>query len=242
MQSPSSMKVRIGVVTAGTTNPPELMCAPYLPGRRLLYGVMSNGGGSLQWLSQLSGQPIDRLIALPRSNSDDLLLLPYLNGERSPIWDSNASGVFLGLRTAHGLGDLAHAVMQGVAFSLRQNLELVEQHASLKVQTVVVSGGAARLQTWNRIKADVLSKRIVTQKSPHAGILGIAVLAAVATGVYPTIESAAESMIHTAALLEPREDLRPRANRMFDIYKRSYPALRDIFTDLSAINQGEFDQ
>jgi sugar (pentulose or hexulose) kinase len=56
---------------------------------------MSNGGGSLQWLSQLSGQPIDRLIALPRSNSDDLLLLPYLNGERSPIWDSNASAAQL---------------------------------------------------------------------------------------------------------------------------------------------------
>jgi xylulokinase len=99
-----------------------------------------------------------------------------------------------------------------------------------------------RNKPMHRPSQHPLCRRIVTQKSPHAGILGIAVLAAVATGVYPTIESAAESMIHTAALLEPREGLRPRANRMFDIYKRSYPALRDIFTDLSAIKQGELDQ
>jgi sugar (pentulose or hexulose) kinase/mannitol-1-phosphate/altronate dehydrogenase len=227
----------IGVVTTGLTAANELICAPYLPGTRLLYGVTSSGGGSLQWFSHLSGQTIESLLDCPKSTSEELLFLPYLDGERSPIWDPHASGVFFGLRATHRQGDLSRAVLEGVAFSLRQNLEIVERHCPFTIEEIAVSGGASRSRLWNQIKANVMSKRIAVPRNPQAGVLGAAILASVAAGVYPTLESATGSMTQVAEYFDPHEDASRRLDRLYVIYKKLYPALRDIFPEL----RGETD-
>jgi sugar (pentulose or hexulose) kinase len=216
----------IGVVTSNDYATERLMCAPYLPGKKLLYGVTSSGGGSLPWFSRFAGKSIDELLASTAVTSSELIFLPYLEGERAPIWDPLASGVLVGLRSSHGQGDVARAVLEGVAFSLRQIIELVETHAAFRPQTLIASGGGSTAAVWNQIKADVLDKEVVTLRNPHAGILGAAILASVAGGFYADIESAAVRMTRTAQHFRPIETNRRHMDEMFALYNEVYPALR----------------
>ena len=222
----------IGIVTSQHFATKELMCAPYLAGKKLLYGVISSGGGAFQWFSRFSGKSIDELLALHPESANGLLFLPYLEGERSPIWDAQASGVLLGLRSTHKESDVARAVLEGVAFSLRQNLNLVEEQASYKPDTVVASGGASRIELWNQIKADVLGKDVVALRNPQAGIQGAAILAAVAIGQYPNPEAASVAMVQTAKRVQSRPQNRQHLNNMFALYERVYPALHETLTQL----------
>jgi len=224
----------IGVVTDRDLTSEHLICAPFLPGRRLFYGVTSCGGGSLQWFRRLVGQPMEAAADSMSSPDDDLLFLPYLEGERSPIWDPDASGVLLGLRSTHGADDVGRAVLEGVAFSLRQIWESIEAHAPLRTNTLVASGGASTSETWNQIKADVLNKRIASLQNPHAGIQGAAILAAVAIGIYPDPETASQAMCSTISSFSPSTDDRGHIDRMFALYKGVYPALRNTLHSLSA--------
>ena len=216
----------IGVVTSSHHAAERLMCAPYLPGKELLYGVTSSGGGSLAWFSRFSGKSINELLASAAAASSELIFLPYLDGERSPIWDPQASGVLVGLRSSHGQGDVARAILEGVAFSLRQILELVETHAAFRPETLVASGGGSMAALWNQIKADVLGKDVVTLRNPHAGIQGAAILASVAGEMYPDIETAAVQMTATAQRFRPMEINRRHMDEMYALYNEIYPALR----------------
>ncbi len=226
----------IGMVTTQSSAPPQLVCAPFLPGKRLLYGVTSCGGGSLQWFNQLTGKPFPELLACAKSNEDELLFLPYLNGERAPIWDPNASGVFVGLRSSHRLEHLTRAVLDGVAFSLRQNLELVEASVPERSMTVTVTGGPAEGEVWNQIKADIFAKTVITQRVEQAGALGAAMLAAVGADAFPTIEAAATSMASVRAAFHPQTSLRSQHERLFAIYKSLYPSLKETFSCLNRTN------
>ena len=185
-----------------------LMLAPYLgdePQRRrapaCCYGVTSAGGGSLDWyanafvpdLLQAYGQApagtqvpggLEAMAASAPAGAGGLIFLPYLNGERAPIWDAEARGVFFGLSSTHRHAHLARAVMEGVAFSLRQVLARVEAATGARVDRVHASGGPARLALWNQIKADVLGRPLVIPRETHAACLGAAMLAAIGSGWY----------------------------------------------------------
>ena len=224
----------IGIVTTELSSTEELICAPYLSGKKLLYGVTSSGGGSLQWFREFSGKSIDELLAAATVTANGLLFLPYLEGERSPIWDPHTSGALLGLRNVHGEGDVTRAILEGVAFSLRQNLEIIEKHTLLTPKTLIASGGASRAQLWNQIKADVLAKDVVTLQNPHAGIQGAAILAAVAVGLYPDPETAAVTMTQMAERFHPQPGNRQHMNRMYALYSEVYPALHGTLCRLNA--------
>jgi sugar (pentulose or hexulose) kinase/mannitol-1-phosphate/altronate dehydrogenase len=224
----------IGIITDNWYSTDHLMCAPYLPGRNLFYGVIYNGGGSLQWFKRFLNKPMDAVVASFAHSSNELLFLPYLEGERSPIWDPHASGALLGLRTVHGQGDVTRAILEGVAFSLRQNLESIERHLPVAATTLVASGGASTILPWNQIKADVLNMNVATLRNPHAGMQGAAILAAVAVKLYPNVETAAATMANTAGVFSPQAANRGHANRMYAIYNEVYPALRKILHRLSS--------
>jgi sugar (pentulose or hexulose) kinase/mannitol-1-phosphate/altronate dehydrogenase len=224
----------IGIVTSLFSSAEQLICAPYLPGKHLLYGVMSTGGGSLQWFRKFSRKSIDELLAITSASAAGLLFLPYLEGERSPIWDTHASGVLLGLRSVHNEGDVARAILEGVAFSLRQNLEILEAHALVRPDIVIASGGASRIQLWNQIKANVIKRDVVTLRNPHAGIHGAAILAAVAVGMYPDIETAAVAMTQMADKFGPQPHTLPHMDRMYTLFNQVYPALQGTLSQLNA--------
>jgi sugar (pentulose or hexulose) kinase len=224
----------IGAIVKRDHRVPELVCAPFLPGRKLLYGVTSCGGGSLEWYRQAFRRKFASLFQEARrapAGSDGLLFLPYLEGERAPIWDPFASGAFIGIRSGHGEGHFVRAILEGVAFSLRQVLELVDCRATTGSDPLIVSGGAARVALWNRIKADVLQRAISLPKCPQTGVLGAAILAAVATRRYSSCDEAARAMVRFKGRVEPNPDCAGLYGDSFERYRGLYPALQGWFAD-----------
>jgi sugar (pentulose or hexulose) kinase len=248
--------------TGGPDWPDRLMLAPYLgadqgEARRVCYGVTSAGGGSLEWYgNRLVGELLrahgldlpdgggERLAALAEEapvGAGGLIFLPYLHGERAPIWDARARGVFFGLSGRHGHAHLARAVLEGVAYSLRQVLEAVEGAVGARVERVVVSGGPASLGVWNQIKADVLGRPVAAPRVTHAACLGAAMLAAVGVGLHANAARAAEAMVHAGAEAAPDPRRAARYNAFFALYESLYPRLRPAFAELAAIQVSEED-
>lgn len=225
----------LGVVSCVSHWVPELMCAPYLPGKRLFYGVTSNGGGSLAWYKGAFSKSVEELICLAESapaGSDSLLFLPYLDGERSPIWDARACGAFVGIQSLHGEAHFVRAILEGVAFSLRQILDLVDQDAGNLTEPIVISGGAARSGSWNQIKANVWARpAAVTENLDSAG-LGAAMLAAVAAGEYRDCETAARGMARLRARYTVDPGLAARYEQFYRVYCELYPALKNCMARL----------
>ena len=225
----SGTSEHVGTVVSAEQRVPELICAPFLDGKRLFYGVTTCGGGSLEWYRRTFGTPLEELIeraAQTPAGCEGLLFLPYLEGERAPIWDAQASGAFVGLRGRHGQGHFVRAILEGVAYSLRQILEIVERHAATG-ESVIVSGGPSGIGLWNQIKSDVLGRPLVRAGSAHAGVLGAAMLAAVGAGMYATAEEAARGMATLAERFAPEAAQRAMYGEMFARYTKLYPALRE---------------
>jgi xylulokinase len=221
----------IGVVTEKCHSVPALISAPYLPGLNLFYGVTSSGGGSLDWFLRAFDYELEDLLRAAEAapaGSGGLTFLPYLEGERAPIWDASASGAFIGIR-AHHRGHFARALLEGVAFSLRHNLETVERHAGMAAGPLVISGGGARIRLWNRIKAGVLERTVAVPRNPQVGVAGAAMLAAAAVGLHSSCAEAARAMVQPQDSVEPaREDI-PQYRESYERYRQLYPALKRWF-------------
>ncbi len=171
--------------------------------------------------------------------SGGLIFLPYLNGERAPIWDADARGVFFGLNSAHRHAHLARAVMEGVAFSLRQVLARVEAASGARVEQLHASGGPARLALWNQIKADVLGRPLLIPRQPHPACLGAAMLAAIGSGWYGGAAPAAEAMVQLGGEVTPNPAHAARYEDLFAVYVNLYPQLRGAYAQLAAIELSE---
>ncbi len=233
-----------------------LMLAPYLGddlagasrAARVCYGVTSAGGGSLDWyanaLAHAAGTQADLEAAAASAppGAGGLIFLPYLNGERAPMWDADARGVFFGLNSAHRQAHFARAVLEGVAFSLRQVLALVEAAAGARVDRLHASGGPARLALWNQIKADVLGRPLVIPRETHAACLGAAMLAAIGSGWFSGAAPAAEAMVQFASDVQPNPANSARYDALFAVYAGLYPQLRGAYAQLAAINLTEETQ
>ena len=225
----------IGVVTGRRHTNSRLMCGPFLKGKKLLYGATLSGGGSLDWYRRISGRPLAELLALAESapdGSESLLFLPYLDGERAPIWDLRASGAFVGLRTRHNEGHLVRAMLEGVVFSLRHIRDVIETELGYSAGKVVICGGAARVRLWNRIRADILGRTVSVPVNTETGVLGAAMLAAAAAGYYKTCEDAARGMVRLDHEVAPSPDAPARYETLYQAYLALYPALRDVFQRL----------
>lgn len=225
----------IGVVTAARHNGSGLVCAPFLGGKNLFYGVTCAGGGSLAWFAKAFGRNIDELVALAEDiplGSELLYFLPYIEGERSPIWDARAQGTFCGIRSFHGTGHFVRAVLEGVAYSLWQILELVGRSAQVINDPLVISGGGARIRLWNQIKADMTGRTVATPANPDVGVLGAAMLAAVATGHFESCEAAARGMAKTGEKVFSLPEHTARYRELYALYCQLYPALCHWFEQI----------
>lgn len=222
----------IGIVTGSRHQSPGLVCAPFLAGKNLFYGVTCAGGGSLAWFARAFRQEIDHLPALAEEiplGSELLYFLPYIEGERSPIWDSSAQGTFCGIRSIHETGHFVRAILEGVAYSLWQIFELVERSTTTITDPLVISGGAARIRLWNQIKADIIGRPVATPANPDVGVLGAAMLAAVASGHYESCEAASPGMTRTQERFFSAPERTARYRQLYALYSQLYPALRDWF-------------
>ncbi len=148
-------------------------------------------------------------------------------GERSPIWDPDAKGVFYGLDFGKTKAHLVRAAMEGVAFSLRHNLETAEQ-AGVKASVLCAVGGSANSRLWTQIKSDVTGKPIAVPSSDTAATLGAAILAGVGVGMYRDFEEAVKLTVEVKRTHEPNPENTEAYEKNYQTYLELYRRLRDI--------------
>jgi len=202
-------------------------------------GVMLSAAGSLRWYRDTlaPGVGFDALLApaadVP-AGSEGLLFLPYLTGERTPHPDPLARGAFVGLTVRHTRPHLTRAVLEGVAFGLRDSFELIKSAGLAEIRQVRASGGGAKSALWLSILADVLGVELVTVNTTEGAAYAAALLAAVGAGVWADVASACRESIHVTGVTAPRPDEVDRYERHYAIYRDLYPALKALLHRLGA--------
>lgn len=213
-----------------------------VPGKWLLQGGTTGGGGVMRWLEREFGDyerlqeketgksPLIRFNELAEKitpGSDGLVFLPYMAGERSPIWDPEARGVYFGLDFSKTKGHMIRSAMEGVAFALKHNLDTAEA-AGAKVGELRAMGGSANSVLWTQIKADVTGKPIAVPFSDTATTLGAAILAGVGVGIYPDCTEAVRQTVKVTRRHEPDMENHARYEEVYQIYLELYRDLKGL--------------
>jgi xylulokinase len=204
-----------------------------LPGLYSVGAAMAATGRALDWFRDAvagGGVTTEGLLeeaATTPPGAEGAIFLPYLAGERSPIWDPSATGAFVGLTLAHGRGHLARAILEASALAIRHVAEPMLA-AGVHVSAMRACGGPARSETWNQIKADVTGFPVLVPAVLETAVLGSAMLGAVAIDACPDVLSAVRSMTRIERRLDPRPEVRATYDRAYRIYAGLYPALRPL--------------
>lgn len=209
-----------------------------VPGMWHLMGVMLSAAGSLEWfrravVPERSFAEIDGAAAEVPACANGLQFLPYLTGERTPHPDPLARGAFVGLTVRHDVRHMARAVLEGVAFGLRDSLELVRSAAP--VAEVRASGGGAASRLWLQIIADVMDLPVRVVGTPEAAAHGAALLAATGIGAFGSVGEATDTAVAVGEPVVPSPDAATYAGA-YAAYRDLYPALRGSFLKLSDLD------
>ena len=207
-----------------------------------LMGVTQSAGLSLRWVRDHIGLPemaierwagvdaYDTLAAeasLAPAGSDGLIFLPYLQGERTPLLDAYARGGWIGLSASHTRRHLVRSVLEGVAFSLKDCLAIIEQQGLL-IEQMRATGGGAKSPVWRQVIADVLGVELVTTNNTEGPAFGAALLAGVAGGVYRSVAEACSATVQIAERTPPRAENATAYADAYTVYQALYPALKPI--------------
>jgi xylulokinase len=204
-----------------------------VPGRWHMMSVMLSAAGSLRWFRDALAPGVEfaDLVGPAEdvsAGSDGLLFLPYLTGERSPHPDPLARGAFVGLTIGHDRRHLTRAVLEGVAFGLRDGLDLMIAAGMPAPAQIRASGGGTASPLWRQILADVLGAEIATVDTTEGAAYGAALLAAVGAGWFPTVDAAVGAIVRATPVATPGPDA-PRYAEAHAIYRELYPALAPTF-------------
>jgi xylulokinase len=200
-------------------------------------GVMLSAAGSMRWLHDefAPGSSYDDLSqqagSVPRG-SLGLVFAPYLTGERHPHPDPLARGAFVGLTLRQGLPHMVRAVMEGVAFGMRDLLELLRA-LGVNPAEAVVSGGAVNSPVWRQILTDIMGFPLYTVNTSEGAAFGAAILASVGVGAWPDVPAACQQMVHKVDEIQPEAAGIADYERLYPAFRGVYPALRQTFADLS---------
>lgn len=211
-----------------------------VPGRWHMMGVMLSAAGSLRWYrdTMAAGVDFDRLLARTKDippGSEGLLFLPYLTGERTPHPDPLARGAFVGLTIRHTQPHLTRAVLEGVAFGLRDSFELMKSAGLVDIKQVRGSGGGTQSPVWRQILADVLNVELVTVNTTEGAAYGAALLAGVGAGAWPDVDTASKACISLTGSTLPQAEAVAKYEAVYAQYRALYPTLREISHNLSKV-------
>lgn len=213
-----------------------------IPGKWLLQGGTTGGGGVMRWFErefadyerlmkeQTGVSSLDQLNEIAEKvdpGCDGLVFLPYMAGERSPIWDPHAKGVFYGFDFSKTKGHMVRACMEGVAFSLRHNLETAEK-AGAEADILRAMGGSANSLLWTQIKSDITGKAMAVPASDTATTLGAALLAGVGTGFYKDYEEAVSQTVKVTRIHHPDPEKKA-------VYDKNYETYLELYRSLSGL-------
>jgi xylulokinase len=220
-----------------------------VPGKWCVFGCMLSAGGSLQWLrdtlwadevraarkakkdpGDIYPKLIDEAAQAP-PGSENLLFLPYLTGERCPYPDPTARGVWLGLTVRHRRAHLIRSVIEGITFGMRDQVEIMRSRG-VPITEVRASGGGAASTFWRQMQADMYNAKVVTINTREGGALGVALLAAVGTGLYKSVPEACQAAIRVTETLKPDKAQARAYNKLYPSYRSAYQSLRGEFGKL----------
>src|SRR3954469_1056055 len=206
-------------------------------------GVVLSAGGRFQWFRNELGkaeieaarrQGVDPYFlltdeaALAGPGAEGLFFLPYLTGERTPHFDPDAKGAWIGLTVRHGRPHLVRSILEGSAYAMRDSLELIRE-MGVDIAQVRLSGGGGRNPLWKQIQADIYGHDVHTLNSTEGPAFGVALLAMVGAGVFASVPEACDATIRLAE----RTEVDPRAksfyDRGYDLYRKLYNDLRESF-------------
>ena len=232
-----------GAAEAFKTDPRLHVFNHAVPDRNYVLGAILSAGLSLRWLRDLLGlgndpkayQRLSREAAAVPPGAEGLIFLPYLAGERAPHRNPRARGAFIGLTAFHQRGHLARAVMEGVAFALRQVLELSRELGG-QANQVIASGGGSQSRTWRKIQADIYGLPLRQTLLPEKSALGAALLAGLGVGVYPDFSEACRQVIGYGPEMAPDPQLAAFYESTYSHFLELYPRLKDDFHRLGEQN------
>lgn len=209
-----------------------------VPGRWHVMGVTQAAGLSLRWfrdqfgsLAHDSSDPYEHLTdeaAKAPPASDGLLWTPYLMGERTPHLDANARAALVGLTASHTRAHVIRAILEGVAFSLRDTFTIFEE-MRVPVKQIRLGGGGARSMLWRQIQADVYSHDVEIVEAEEGAAYGAAILAGVGAKTWPTVDEACTAVVRVRETISNRPDVARTMNSAYAAYRRAYPAIKSIF-------------
>lgn len=217
-----------------------------VPGMWHFMGVMLSAAGSLQWYRDTLAPDVsfDDLVKEAESapaGCEGLLFLPYLSGERTPYPDPLARGSFIGLTLRHTRAHMTRAVLEGVAFGLKDSFTLIQNagastgsaQALLNITQIRASGGGTKGALWRQILASVLEAELVTVNTSEGTAFGAALLAGVGAGAWKDVASACKATVHINGQTLPDDEQVKIYRRLYPLYRELYPALKSSFANLS---------
>src|SRR5581483_1583765 len=219
-----------------------------VPNKWHLMGVMLSAAGSFRWFRDALGKAeserakaenkdvydiLTAEAAQAPAGCEGLIFLPYLTGERTPYPDPDARGVYFGITLRHGKPHMVRAVLEGVAYGLRDSLELMRA-LGLQIRQVRASGGGARSALWRQILADVFDSEIALVNITEGAAYGAALLAGVGAGVFDSVESACDATVRVTDSTRQSGAVRIY-DEYYQVYRALYPALQDQFKALGKI-------
>jgi xylulokinase len=208
-----------------------------IPGRWHVMGVTQSAGLSFRWfrdtLCSANGvaASYDQLTAEAASvspGSDDLLWTPYLMGERTPHLDGQARAALVGLTASHTRGHIVRAILEGVAFSLRDTFTIFDE-MKVPVKSIRLGGGGARSVLWRQIQADVYGHEVEIVEAEEGAAYGAAILAGVGAGLWPTVDAACSAVVQVKQRVPAQPEVVRKMNHSYSAYQRVYPATKTIF-------------
>ncbi len=229
----------INLCSATPISDRRLLCVTHVtPGCWNVSGMISTSGKALEWCRATlgrAGESWDALFAeiegVP-AGADRLLFLPYLAGERAPLWDPRARGAFVGLTLNHGGAAMLRAVAESVGFAIRDVVSVMEE-LGLAVQDLRITGRPALNRAWNQMRADITGRRILVPEAEDSDLAGDVCLALVGMGVHASPTDAAEAIVRIGSVFEPRAERTRVYDELFALYRESYRGLKAVFEKLS---------
>lgn len=211
-----------------------------VPGKYHLMGVTLSAGGSLQWWHDALNENSDydeltELASGAPPGAEGLVFLPYLSGERAPHLDPTARGAFFGLTSRHNRSHMTRALMEGVAFSLRDSLEIMRD-LGVTIEQVRATGGGARSALWRQLQADVYNATVHRTVVEEGPAYGAALLSGISSGVYKDVEEACSRVKVREEVTDPDPKRVQAYDSYYEAYRSLYPATRKVMEHLSKLS------
>jgi len=228
-------------IRAGNMAEGSYSIVPYVePGKYVCYAFLFTGGALLKWFAdnlagyacieaQKRGAGVyDELEGdMPVNEPTGILALPHFSGAATPYMDYGSKGAIVGLDVTHTQRDIFYALMEGVCFEMRLNMERLNG-AGIKFGSLRATGGGANSKAWMQMKADILNMPVTALQSAEAGAAGCAMAAGAAMGLFPDLRAAAGVFVRERETYYPRREMHEKYNAVYEKYKKLYPAVRPL--------------